>query len=390
MKANILAILLAVALLFSCAALAESESTPADPASMVYESKWVNDQGDVDIWYEEEGFRVAVTQTAQGVRNVWEYSCLYDQAAGTLNAVSCLKTHAVLDDMLEPGEAVTDYDVLENTATFAIDENGRLTWADTKEDAGKGLAFDKIGHFEGAWLCDRAEIEILWDVDRYVIQIHWAGSAFEAYDWNYNGTYDADTHNAVVAFQQRNGLVISGIADALTRQVLHGGAGKPYSTPVQELPANEGWINGPAVSELKLLHWQNEIKPTVKAGQTFTVFDPNTHLSWKLVFYSLGRHADSQPASWRDTQIMNRSFGGTSWNIHPVYVQLPSGQWTLATMHNRPHLYGTITDNGFGGHLCVHFLRDMAEAQKNDPNYGVNNQVTLRNAWKALTGQTVD
>ena len=210
------------------------------------------------------------------------------------------------------------------------------------------------------------------------------------YPVSINGTYDADTHNAVVAFQQRNGLVISGIADALTRQVLHGGAGKPYSTPVQELPANEGWINGPAVSELKLLHWQNEIKPTVKAGQTFTVFDPNTHLSWKLVFYSLGRHADSQPASWRDTQIMNRSFGGTSWNIHPVYVQLPSGQWTLATMHNRPHLYGTITDNGFGGHLCVHFLRDMAEAQKNDPNYGVNNQVTLRNAWKALTGQTVD
>ena len=205
-----------------------------------------------------------------------------------------------------------------------------------------------------------------------------------------NGTYDVDTHNAVVAFQQRNGLVISGIADALTRQVLHGGGGKPYSTAVETLPANEGWIQGPSVSQIKLLHWQNEIKPTVKAGQTFTVFDPNTHLSWKLVFYSLGRHADCQPASWRDTQIMNRSFGSTSWTIHPVYVLLPSGQWTLATMHNRPHLYGTITDNGFGGHLCVHFLRDMAEAQKNDPNYGVNNQVTLRNAWKALTGETVN
>ena len=205
-----------------------------------------------------------------------------------------------------------------------------------------------------------------------------------------NGSYDVATHNAVVAFQQRNGLVISGIADALTRQVLHSGGGKTYSTPVETLPANEGWIQGPAVSELKLLHWQDEIKPNVKAGQTFTVFDPNTHLSWKLVFYSLGRHADSQPASWRDTQIMNRSFGNTSWTIHPVYVLLPEGQWTLATMHNRPHLYGTIMDNGFGGHLCVHFLRDMEEAQKNDPNYGVNNQITLRNAWKALTGETVE
>ncbi len=205
-----------------------------------------------------------------------------------------------------------------------------------------------------------------------------------------NGTFDTDTHNAVAAFQQRNGLVISGIADALTRQVLHGGQGKPYSTPVSELPAGEGWMAAPAVSQVKLLHWQNEIKPYVKAGQTFTVLDPNTNLSWKLVFYSLGRHADSQPASWRDTQIMNRSFGNTSWTIHPVYVQLPSGQWTMATMHNRPHLYGSITDNGFGGHLCVHFLRDMAEAQKNDPHYGVNNQVTLRSAWKALTGETVE
>ena len=205
-----------------------------------------------------------------------------------------------------------------------------------------------------------------------------------------SGTYDEKTHNAVVAFQQRNGLVISGIADALTRQILHGGGGKPYSTYVAALPDSEGRMTAPSVSQMKLLHWQEDIKPTVRAGQSFTVYDPNTGLGWKLVFYSLGRHADSQPATWRDTQIMNRSFGDTSWTIHPVYVMLPSGQWTMATMHNRPHLYGSINDNGFGGHLCVHFLRDMAEAQKNDPNYGVNNQVMLRNAWKTLTGETVN
>lgn len=205
-----------------------------------------------------------------------------------------------------------------------------------------------------------------------------------------NGEYDEKTHNAVVAFQQRNSLVISGIADALTRQVLHSGGGKPYSTPVATLPESEGRMIAPTVNQMKLLRWQEDIKPNVRTGQTFTIYDPNTGLGWKLVFYSLGRHADSQPASWRDTQIMNRSFGETSWTIHPVYVQLPNGQWTMATMHNRPHLYGSITDNGFGGHLCVHFLRDMAEARKNDPNYGVNNQVMLRNAWKTLTGETVN
>lgn len=203
------------------------------------------------------------------------------------------------------------------------------------------------------------------------------------------GEFDVATHNAVVAFQVRNGLVISGIADGLTRSVIMSGSGKPYSTPVEELPADEGRISGPNPGEIKLMHWQNEIKGKVKAGQTYLIYDPQTGLSWQLQFYSLGRHADSQPLTWRDTQIMNRSFGSTSWTIHPVYVKLPTGEWTIATMHNRPHLTGSITNNGFGGHLCVHFLRTMSEAQANDPDYGVQNQVTLRNAWKALTGETI-
>jgi len=210
------------------------------------------------------------------------------------------------------------------------------------------------------------------------------------YNVSVNGDYDAATHNAVVAFQQRNSLVISGIADSLTRQIIHSDNAKPYSTPVETLPPDAGVISGPSLSEMKLLHWQNEIKPNVKSGQTYLIFDPNTGISWNLKFYALGRHADSQPATWRDTQLMNRSFGNTSWTVHPVYVLLPTGQWTMATMHNMPHLYGSINDNGFGGHLCVHFLRDMAEAKRNDPNYGVKNQETLRKAWKALTGETIN
>lgn len=210
------------------------------------------------------------------------------------------------------------------------------------------------------------------------------------YNVTVNGEYDCDTHNAVVAFQVRNDLVISGIADALTQQIIYSGNAKPYSTPVKELEADAGKIAGPALSQVQLLHWFNDIKPTIKSGQTVVVYDPATSLSWNIKLYSLGRHADSQPASWRDTQIMNRSFGKTNWTCHPVYVMLPDGRWTLASMHNRPHLYGSINNNGFGGHLCIHFLRDMDEAKRNDPNYGVQNQNTIRNTWKALTGITVN
>lgn len=209
------------------------------------------------------------------------------------------------------------------------------------------------------------------------------------YPLSANGEYDVKTHNAVVAFQQRNGLIISGIADPLTRMAIMSGNGLTYSTAVDELPWDTGKMEAPDQSEIQLLHWYDKVKSSVKAGETFLVYDPNTGLSWHLVFYSLNRHADSQPASWEDTQIMNRSFGEGSWTVHPVYVQLPDGRWTMATMHNRPHLYGSITDNGFGGHLCVHFLRDLDECAKADPDYGMSNQTTLREAWFNLTGQVV-
>jgi hypothetical protein len=50
----------------------------------------------------------------------------------------------------------------------------------------------------------------------------------------------------------------------------------------------------------------------------------------------------------------------------------------------------TISDNNFDGQNCVHFLRDMDECKQNDPDYGVQNQEAIREAWKKLTGITVN
>ena len=104
----------------------------------------------------------------------------------------------------------------------------------------------------------------------------------------------------------------------------------------------------------------------------------------------MGNHADSEPATWRDTQLMNRAFGMPSWNINTVYINLPDGRWTLAAMHNRPHLTGAVSENGFGGHLCIHFLRDTDEVNRNDPDYGASNQRAIRKAWQAMTGEAVE
>jgi len=54
-----------------------------------------------------------------------------------------------------------------------------------------------------------------------------------------------------------------------------------------------------------------------------------------------------------------------------------------------PHMSGNISSNNFNGHLCVHFLRNMDETKKNDPNYGVTNQKNIRTYWKKWTGQDI-
>ena len=214
------------------------------------------------------------------------------------------------------------------------------------------------------------------------------------YNVSADGSYGALTQMAVTQFQKRNGLTADGVAGSATLKLLYSGSAKeadPNADDSMSIDDSTGKANGPSVSSVKLLHWYNEVKPSLKNGNKLIVFDPATNLQWTLKAYSLGRHCDSEPLTETDTKIMYKAFGNkNTWTPKPVYVQLPSGVWTLASKHNVPHLSGSISDNGFDGHLCVHFLRDMDECQKNDPNYGVQNQNAIRKKWKEMTGITVN
>lgn len=214
---------------------------------------------------------------------------------------------------------------------------------------------------------------------------------------NYNvatdGKFNEAMHDALVAFQLRNGITATGVLDAATQARLYSGkANNAATAPREYLADNAGYTaNPPKASDVKLLHWYNTVKPMMSSGTAFTVYDPDSGLSWKLQVLSPGRHCDSQPVTLQDTLIMQKAFDGkSSWNMHIVYVQLPNGTWCMAGMHNRPHQSNGILGNGFGGHLCVHFLRDMDETKKADPVTGVQYQNLLRDAWYNLTGEKIN
>ena len=245
-----------------------------------------------------------------------------------------------------------------------------------------------------------------------------------------DGKFGTKTLNAVSLFQKENGLSVDGLAGKKTLKAIEaadkngavrGSANSssansssassattatttPTPVSIQEeskaavvsttgssdSPSSDKTAVAPDGSSLYLLHWFNDIKPSLKGGQHLLIYDPATKISWTLRVHSCGRHCDAEPLTAEDTANMLKAFGGkNTWDQKAVYVKLPSGIWTVGSTHDMPHMSGTISTNNFNGHLCVHFLRDMSEAKANDPSYGVANQETIRAKWKELTGETL-
>ena len=216
-----------------------------------------------------------------------------------------------------------------------------------------------------------------------------AALAFLDYKTSTLGTYENLTVAGVKAFQKANGLYADGIAGPETQALLYSGTAK-RGTSSAGISAETGKMIAPSLSEVQLLHWYRDIKPTLKNGQTFLVYDPVTELSWTLRIMSLGRHADVEPLTSTDTAIMYRAFGNQNdWGPKPVFVCLPDGRWTVAGTHNFPHGGQTLKNNNFNGQNCIHFFRTLSEAEKYTPKDGMKNQKTIRAFWKQLTGVEV-
>lgn len=218
-----------------------------------------------------------------------------------------------------------------------------------------------------------------------------------------DGSYGGETVEAVKEFQRLNGLTADGVAGSKTLKVLYSGNAVKYSSSSSGSSGSSGTVSSSAGASamgtftgrngqtIRLLHWQNEIKPNLRTGAKMTVYEPSSGISFTLYVMSRGRHADVEPLTADDTAKMMEAWGGKeSWTPKTVYVGLPDGRWSMAVMHNVAHGSQTISGNNYDGQNCVHFLRDMSECEANDPDYGVTNQNALRKAWKAATGVLVE
>lgn len=127
-----------------------------------------------------------------------------------------------------------------------------------------------------------------------------------------------------------------------------------------------------------------ELVPWEEADKLFPkyerarIVDVDTRLAFKVQRRAGAEHADVQPLTKADTEIMKTIYQGKwSWQRKAIVVELGNGRRLAASMHGMPHGAGAIQGNNFNGHFCVHFLGSTTHGSRS-PNTA--HQIMV---WKA-------
>ena len=111
-----------------------------DEVAEKFMGEWQTDTATCSIENIGGGFTITIKQgSAANGQTTWTYVDCYIHGDDMVSDSTGTKT--VPDE--EGGSDQTEY--TDGSATFSIDKDGKLIWKDKKEDAGKGLKFDKTG-----------------------------------------------------------------------------------------------------------------------------------------------------------------------------------------------------------------------------------------------------
>ena len=160
--------------------------------------------------------------------------------------------------------------------------------------------------------------------------------------------------SAEVLEQNTNGwsrVKVNGMEGYIRSDLLRSGGSK----------AGESGAGGNGNVELLKL---SQVKASMTNGVPFRVLDLKTGLTYTLVSFSKGKHADVDTATAADTQTLKDTYGGTwSWRARPVWVYLGDRVFAAA-MTGMPHAGTSIPGNGAGGQFCLHFLETVTNNKR--------------------------
>ena len=165
------------------------------PEAAAYVSTWVAEDGDwrIEAYDEDDGIKLGIVHAlGDSKEDVWEYSAALNPEKDALTTVP-LGLHYRQDTVTSEWVEIYYED---GDAVFTLNDAGMLLWNDLKEDAGKDLAFLKIGDFYGGrWMKDDIEVYFFdWYDGEYDIRLYqWGENDVILNDAILKGVYDPET-----------------------------------------------------------------------------------------------------------------------------------------------------------------------------------------------------
>ena len=210
---KILSILLAALMVFALAAAVAEDAIPQPEAGKKFEGSWALMGGIIEVYYEEEGYRVLVDlRNGEGDGGtIYEYSCYYVESSDSLVSVSTTKRTYTLDpvsqDEISGDVEYQGIDEAGQETVFAIDDTGALTWNSGREgeSGGADLQFRPIGRFSGAWRSAEGEepvtVDFTWkglEEETYFYEVYLHRGDDTTYsEFVMTGVYDEETGKLV-------------------------------------------------------------------------------------------------------------------------------------------------------------------------------------------------
>ena len=214
-----------------------------------------------------------------------------------------------------------------------------------------------------------------------VTYIQTALTALEYYDRQITGHYGRYTKDAVRAFQRDNNLTADGVCGAITLAAIQ----KAYSGSSSATTTYNATVYKLDWSYMK----SNATALGIARGASIKLTDLTTGKSLNIHVQSTGNHIDAEPLTSADTTTLCEIYGvstpnAISYKRRPMMITTSAGQF-LCSIYGQPHGAQDITNNGYEGQFCLHFVNSKTHGTNRvdgDHQNAINTAETLVKAIK--------
>ncbi len=200
------------------------------------------------------------------------------------------------------------------------------------------------------------------------------------------GYYGTITVSAVKKFQKDNGITPDGVVGKKTKSALYGNTKSEKKAEASLMSLSSETVSVTDPDKMGALDWFKEVQYIFDRGDVAEVMDVNTGRTFYLKRTYGTNHADVEPLTREDANIIKDIWGGWTWTRRAVVVKV-DGYVLAGSLSAMPHAgrdsqpaeayvsgrsggYGrgcnldTVKNNGVNGVMDLHF--------KNSRNHNTN------------------